>query len=243
MNKVLVLVAFLGMLGLIHQSQAASENSSQGAKAGKTEPVTQESSIGNEIQTQEQNKVMNQGGNSQIQTQEQNTVQPQNNANGKSNNEKASSNQGNEEKFSGSNVLSKQKQSEVAGAVQEMLQLAEGKPDNLGERIRTIAQNQKQNQIKLEQKVEKIQARSKLAKLFIGPNYKAINKAQEILEQNDRQIQELSQTLGQSLDESEQKQLAKEIKILEENNSELNSFLKNAQEGFSFFGWFNKLIS
>lgn len=228
--KKTLLIAFLLMFGLVVQTQAVSTSSNQGTKTGQTDVQAQGSQTGNAVKTQEQNKVMNQGENTQIQTQEQNAVQTQDSGKGKTSKGKSSSNP------------SEQRRSQVANAVQAMLQVAD-REGGIGQQVKVIAQNQNQNQVKLEQNIEKIQDRGGFAKFFIGPNYGEIKNAQKILEQNRLQIQQLNQIKNQLSNEGDQQQLAEQIKTLERVNREIETLLADAQEGFSLFGWLNKLIS
>lgn len=230
MKKILFITFLLMMFGLVVQTHAVSTNSNQGMKTGQTDAQNQVNQAGNAVQTQEQNKVMNQGENTQIQTQEQNAIQTQDSSKEKTNKGKSDSNP------------SEQRRSEVASAVQAMLQVAD-RDGGIGKQVRTIAQNQNQNQEKLEKNIEKIQSRGGLAKFFIGPNYGEIKDAQKTLEQNREQIRQLNQVRTQLSNEGDQTQLTEQIRILEQANQEIETLLADAQSGFSLFGWLNRLIS
>lgn len=232
MKKTLI-VASLLLFGLVVQTQAASTNSNQGNKSGQSDTtVTTGDQTGNAVQTNEQNRVMNQGENTQIQTQEQNVVETQNN--------NVTADKSNKGK-SGSNP-SEQRRSQVANAVRAMLQVAD-REGGIGQQVRVIAQNQNQNQVKLEQNIEKIQSRGGFAKFFVGPNYGEIKDTQKTLEQNKEQIRQLNQIRTQLSNQGDQQQLAEQIRILEQTNQEIEILLTNAQKGFSLFGWLNKLAS
>jgi hypothetical protein len=168
---------------------------------------------------------MNQGENTQIQTQEQNVIQVQDSAKNKDN--------------TGSG---EQRRSQVANAVQVILQIGE-RNSGVGQQVRTIAQNQTQNQAKLEQNIEKIQDRGNFAKFFIGPNYGEIKDAQKTLEQNREQIRQMNQIRTQLENISDQQQLTEQIRILEQANQEFEALIADNQKGFSLFGWLNKLVS
>lgn len=225
--KKTLLIAFLLMFGLVVQAQAVSTNSNQGTKSGQTDTAVTGNQAGNAVQTNEQNQVMNQGEDTQIQTQEQNSVQTKNNtATDKTNKGKSTS---------------EQRRSQVANAVQAMLQVAD-REGGIGQQVRVIAQSQNQNQVKLEQNVEKIQDRGGFAKFFVGPNYGEIKDAQKTLEQNREQIKQLNQIKNQLSNQSDQQQLTEQISILEQTNQEIETLLADAQKGFSLFGWLNKLI-
>ena len=239
-------IAFLMMFGLVAQTQAVGSSSNQGAKAGQADAAVQVQSASavqtqeqnqvrnqgeeTQIQTQEQNQVRNQGEETQIQTQEQNGVQVQGSNANKNNKGKSSSNP------------SEQRRSEVADAVQAMLQIAD-RDGGIGQQVRIVAQNQNQNQIKLEKNVEKIQSRGSFAKFFIGPNYGEIKDAQKTLEQNREQVRQLNQIKNQLSNQGDQQQLTEQIRVLEQTNQDIENLIGDAQKGFSLFGWFNELIS
>ena len=235
------LLAFSLMFGLVIQTQAASVNSNQGGKTGQIDPAKTEGQVGpaatgdqagNGTQINEQNRVMNQGENTQIQTQEQNSTQTQNDAvtANKSDKEKANANP------------SAQKRSQVANAVKAMLQVAD-REGGIGQQVRVIAQNQNQNQVKLEQNIDKVKSRGSFAKFILGPNYGEIKDAKKTLKQNREQIKQLNQIRTQLSNQENQQQLAEQIQILEQENQKIETSLNEAQKGFSLFGWLNKLIS
>ena len=228
--KKMSLVVLLLMFGLVIQTQAASTNANQNSKSGQSDTSAGITTQGSAIQTNEQNAIKNQGEVTQIQTQEKNTVQTQNNT---ATDETTKNNNSNS---------SQQKRSQVADAVQTMLQIAE-RNGGIGQQVRVIAQTQNQNQAKLDQNIEKIQSRSGFAKFFIGPNYGEIKDAQKTLEQNKEQIRQLNQIRTQLSNQGDRQQLTEQIRILEQANQDIETSLSNAQKGFSLFGWLNNLLS
>jgi len=205
-------------------SQIRTQNNEQvqaGANAGTgTEAQTQQ-------QTQQQlqdgtgagNQVQNQGETNQLQNSEQRQTQAQENS-----------------------ALAEKRRSQVANAVQEMLQIAE-RNGGIGHQVKTIAQTQIQNQEKLEASLQKIQSRSGFTKFFIGPNYSEINNAKKILEQNREQIKQLNQVKNQLVNQGDVQNLTLQIQTLEQANLEIENSLLTAQKGFSLFGWVFRLFS
>jgi len=177
------------------------------------------SGTGNQIQQQAQ--TANQGEKNQIQTNEQ--IGTQN---------------GNE---SGS-AVAEQRRSNVANAVQEMLQVTD-RNGGIGQQVKTIAQTQTQNQEKLEMSLQKVQDRSDFTKFFVGPNYGEINNAKKLLEQNKEQISQLNQVKDQLTNQDDVQKLAQQIQTLEQANLEIENSLETAQKGFSLFGWMFRMFS
>jgi len=134
-----------------------------------------------------------------------------------------------------------ERRSQVANAVQTMLQLAAANGNTgLGEQIRTIAQTQVQNQEKLEASLAKVQNRGTLARFLLGPNHREINKARQTLEQNRTQIQQLNEAKNQLTDQAAQAQLAEQISALEQTDAEVENSLSSSQAGFSLLGWVSR---
>jgi len=137
--------------------------------------------------------------------------------------------------------VAEQRRSEVANAVQEILQVAENNSE-IGQQIKTIAQTQAQNQEKLESSLQKVQNRSGLAKFFVGPDYKEINNANKLLEQNREQIKQLNQIKNQLVDQNDQEKLTEQVQLIEQTNQEIENVLDVSQKGFSLFGWLFRLF-
>ncbi len=135
-----------------------------------------------------------------------------------------------------------QRRSNVANAVQEMLQVA-NRNGGIGQQVKTIAQTQTQNQEKLEASLQKVQSRVGLAKFFVGPDYDEISNAKKILEQNKEQIEQLNQVKNQLANQGDQQILTEQIKTLEQSNLEIENSLGTAQKGFSLFGWMFRMFS
>ena len=135
-----------------------------------------------------------------------------------------------------------QRRSQVANAVQAMLQIAD-RNGGIGQQVREIAQTQTQNQEKLEAGLAKVQSRSKLAKFFFGPNYGEIKNAEKLLTQNQEQIAQLNQLKAQVANEGDAQSLTEQIQVLEQANAEIQNSLDQSQQGFSLLGWAFKLFA
>ncbi|MFA7654364.1 MAG: hypothetical protein WCX97_05035 [Candidatus Magasanikbacteria bacterium] len=137
--------------------------------------------------------------------------------------------------------VGEQRRSQVANAVQEILQIAD-KNSGIGEQVRVIAQAQNQIQEKLDASLQKIQNRSKLIKFFIGLNYNEIKNTKKVLEQNREQIEQLNELRTQLVNQVDLQNLTSQIQTLEQANTMVENSLNNIQSGFSLFGWLVKLF-
>jgi len=135
-----------------------------------------------------------------------------------------------------------QRRSQVANAVQAMLQIAD-RNGGIGQQVKEIAQTQNQNQEKLEAGLEKVRSRSLFAKFFIGANYGEINKTKKLLGQNQEQIAQLNQLKIQVVNEADAQSLAEQIQVLEQVNLEIQNSLDQSQQGFSLLGWAFKMFA
>ncbi|MFA5207775.1 MAG: hypothetical protein WC428_03880 [Candidatus Paceibacterota bacterium] len=220
--------------------------------AGNAYAVGQNSNPGT---VNQQNQVDNQGENTQIKTDDtvnsggqvqQKTQQQLQDGTGDGNqvqNQQQVQNQvsNQEETKQVQNDSGVQRRSQVSNAVQEMIQVAE-RSGGIGEQIRTIAQAQNQNQIKLEESIEKVQKRSNLVKFIAGPDYREISNAEKILEQNREQIQQINQIKMQLENSADQQVLTEQVQLLEVANLEIENVLNNSQKEFSLLGWMFKLF-
>lgn len=187
---------------------------------------------GMQIQQQDQQRIQDgTGEGSQIRNQE-----------GVSNNQVQNNQSGVQQKNQSDLDSAQLRRSQVANAVQEMIQVAD-RSSGVGEQIRAIAQTQNQNQENIEASLEKVQSRSGLLKFLIGSDYVEISNTQQILEQNQEQLQQLNQIKNQLTSESDQQALGEQIQLIEQINAEIKNTLENSQKGFSLLGWAFKLFS
>ena len=94
----------------------------------------------------------------------------------------------NELKYSPLNERARERRSQVATAVEELMNLSKTIDDKtVGEQIRVIAKKQARNQDTINQSIDKIEKRSKVANFFLGPDYKTVREAnRKILEDNEQ---------------------------------------------------------
>lgn len=127
------------------------------------------------------------------------------------------------------------RQSEVANAVHELLDVA-NRVGGIGEQVRVIAQTQQQNQTQIEVSVEKIQKQNKVTTFLIGPNHGEINKAAKLTVQNEEKIAELKALQMEMADQVEIQKTTEQIQVLEKANLEVKTTLTAVQKTFSLFG-------
>ena len=129
-----------------------------------------------------------------------------------------------------------QRRSRVANAVQEMLAVAERNP-GIGQQVRTIAQNQNQEQEEMENALEVTKKRSGVVKFFIGPNYKELKKVEDRIENHKNRLEELKGLRAQLENSADAEVLTQQIQIMEQIGAELENEVNEEKQGISLFGW------
>jgi hypothetical protein len=129
-----------------------------------------------------------------------------------------------------------QRRSRVANAVQEMLAVADRNP-GIGQQIRTIAQNQNQEQEEMEEALQATKKRSGVVKFFIGPNYKELKKVEDRIENHKNRLEELKGLRAQLENSADAEVLTQQIQIMEQIGAELENEVNEEKQGISLFGW------
>jgi hypothetical protein len=264
-NKILVffVVASVIVFGASYaEAENMQGNNAQAKTQTQAEVQTQSENNGGELQVQiqSQNQIQNENqndtssnatGSQMMQVREENQLQNSNEIKGESKSESSStkpnngtsSNQGGKEVDQVEPIqMAEQVRSDVANAVQAMLQIAD-RNGGVGAEIKLVAQAQNDNQIKIEDSIKKIDSRNGLAKFFIGPDYAEINNAQSVLEQNKAQVSQLNQIKAQITNQSDQQNLATQISNIEQANAKIETSLNQSGNSFSLFGWLFKMFN
>jgi len=132
----------------------------------------------------------------------------------------------------------------VANAAEALIRVS-NKVENqgIGDQIRIIAQTQTRNQDKINQSMDKAEARNSFAKFFIGANYKELKTAREAATENQLKIKELQNLLEQVATDADKLTIANQITVLYEESLNLNEQIRLADHSFSLFGWVSRIIS
>lgn len=153
--------------------------------------------------------------------------------------------QGNQ--VSNQNQIQTQNQGEdqqIMVATEQMQQLVdmEGLDEEVGEKVKKIAQQQVQAQNQIEVQVEKLQSKSGILKMLFGPDYDAIQSLKQQMQQNQQRIQQLQTLANEVKNEEDQIQVEKAISTLVEENTVLQDKIKTEENINSIFGWLIRLF-
>jgi len=210
-------IVMLGLFVAPAFAFAVSDNANQG--------VSTQNSVATQAQTQ------NAGTDTQIQTQTTTETEQQT--------QTAQDVESTKQQYTVKNSTAETRSSEVAKAVQDMLEVA-NRVNNLsiGEQIRDIARAQNLAVDAGNKAVDKASSRSDIAKFFIGADYGQIKEAKKVMEQNQIRIRELQQIMLQLDNEADKTEIQEQINVLELQNLNLANQVNEIDSGFSLFGWF-----
>lgn len=217
MKKLSILIVTIAVLSLSSVAYAAkNETGTQGAS----------NQTGNQILNQNQVQTQNQSEDTQLQvnTQEQENLE-----------EGADTGVQNRSQNAVENM------SNVADQVQQLLQVRTS--GGIGEQVRQIAQEQKQAQNQTQMELGNVDNRAGLLKSLIGPDYKALNNIQKVMEQNQLRIQQLEQLQNQLTNQSDITMIQETIQALTEQNIALQDRITLEEKSGSLLGWLFKLLT
>ncbi len=181
------------------------------------------------VQTQEKNKVMNKGENTQIQTQEQNAVQT------------GDETKGNENKENKGQLNAESYRNAVASFVQGLLAVAD-RESGIGQEVRVIAQQQNNIKVRTSDLINAVENRNKVKTFLIGTSYKNLGELRSQMVQARNQVEQLKKLSESAENEQSKIELQNQIQVLEQEQTRINDFITQNESQFSLFGWAVKLF-
>ncbi len=134
-----------------------------------------------------------------------------------------------------------QQMSEVATQVQQLLQIRT--TGGIGEQVRAIAQAQNQAQAQIQEQLNKLESKGKLARLLTGTDFGAVKNLKQQLEQNRLRVQQLEQLQNQLSNREDIALVHETIQALIQENTFLQERVVAEEQTRSLFGWLLKLAS
>lgn len=247
-NKFLVSLAIVSLAAIGMFAFAKGDNGQvQVQVQGSSEEVQGQGDVQIQVQTENENGNDENATGTQLQTREENKIHENNGVNGENQNElestssEDSTNTDQEVEKAEPVRMAEQVRSEVANAVQQMLDVAD-RNGGIGEQIRIIAQSQNENQLKIENSIKKIEGRGSVARFVIGPNYAEINNTQQLLDQNKGRIAQLNEMMAQVTNQGDQQKLQNQIAVLEKADIQIQASINDSERGFSLLGWLFRIL-
>lgn len=130
--------------------------------------------------------------------------------------------------------------SEVAKQVQELLQVKT--TGGIGEQVRQIAQEQNQAQSQIQEQLNKLESKSRLARLLTGTDYGSVKNLKAQLVQNQVRIKQLEQLQNQLSNQGDLALIQETIQALIQENTALQERITAEEQTKSLFGWLFKLF-
>lgn len=139
-------------------------------------------------------------------------------------------------------ATTKQRMSEVAKFVQELLDTKEAK-GGIGKQVREVAQAQSQAQEQTQNQINKLEQRKGLIKKVFGPDYKAVKSLKQLVEQNQSRIKLLEQLRAQATNQGDLAVTQEATQSLSALNISLQELIKAEENVKSLFGWLPRLLA
>lgn len=226
MKRLSILIISIAVLSVNSLVFAAKNNETESQAGSQAQQQNQQqlqisnSPTANQVQNQNQVNTQNQGQDSQLQVE----IQEQENLG-----------EGHEEGLQNRNQNTIENMSEVAKQVQQLLEIRE--VGGIGEQVKQIAQEQNRVQIQIQEQLNKLESKSKLARFLTGTDYGAIKNLKAQLVQNQIRIKQLTQLQNQLSNQGDITMVQKTIQALVQENTSLQEIITAEEQTKSMFGW------
>lgn len=131
--------------------------------------------------------------------------------------------------------------SAVASFVQSLLAVAD-REGGIGQQVRVVAQQQNGTKDKVAESIDKVEKRSKLKSFLIGTDYKNTGALRSEMVQTRNQIAQLKRLADKAENDQDKNELQNQIQALEQEQTNIESFITQNEDKFSLFGWAVKLF-
>jgi len=131
--------------------------------------------------------------------------------------------------------------STVANFVQNLLSVAD-REGGIGEQVRVIAQKQNDSDKTTTGAIGKIEKRSAIKTFLLGTDYKNIGALRSEMVKTRNQIGQLNRLIVDAESEQSKVELQTQIQYLEQEQTNIDSFISQNENKFSLFGWAIKLF-
>ncbi len=129
--------------------------------------------------------------------------------------------------------------SAVANFVQALLKTASSTDQSIGQQVRIIAQEQNKNNTTTAEVIDRIKNRNKIKTFLFGSDYKNLGALRSEMVQTRNRLEKLNKVMEKATSTPE---IQAQIKILEQTQTKIESFIKTQESKFSLFGWLVKLF-
>ncbi|KKP33012.1 MAG: hypothetical protein A2312_01135 [Candidatus Staskawiczbacteria bacterium RIFOXYB2_FULL_32_9] len=134
------------------------------------------------------------------------------------------------------------RRSAVANFVQKLQEVA-NRQSGIGQQVKIIAQEQNQSEETTLQAMEKVQTRSKVRTFFLGTDYKNLGTLRSEMVQTRNRLNQLEDLAENIQDENDKEEFQNQMQALEQEQQNIEDFIKSQESKFSLFGWLVKLFN
>lgn len=160
----------------------------------------------------------------------------------KNKNEVQTKNQGEEKQIEVKTEESEELTQKVSDQVHELIDTV-GVKKGIGQQVKEIAQNQIKNQENIKSSLAQLQLRKYFVKFFIGSDKKAVQDAEEQLEQSKLMVQQLEELKLKTKNTADIQQLQETIDLITYQNTSLQEKIDLESNSKGMFGWLLKLFN
>lgn len=132
--------------------------------------------------------------------------------------------------------------SAVSSFVQSLLDVAD-REGGIGTQVRVIAQAQQDSATTTASAIERVESRNALKTFLIGSDYKNLGVLRSEMVKMQNNLNQLKTLLGSTTDSTDQATIDAQIQALEQEQTNIRSFITAREKSFSLFGWFSKLFA
>ena len=141
------------------------------------------------------------------------------------------------------NVMTQERleDSEVGSQVRQLLETKT--TGGIGDQVRQVAQDQIQAHTQIQDQLDKLDSKGKLARVLTGTDLDAVKNLKQQLEQNQLRIELLTQLKDQLFNQGDITMVEETIQALTEENTTLQDRISMEEQTKSLFGWLLRLFA
>jgi len=129
----------------------------------------------------------------------------------------------------------------VAIFVKGLLEVS-GRVGRIGEKVRTVAQEQASTTEKTIEAIDKVEKRSNFKTFLIGSDYKNLGAIRQEIVQTRNRLNDLNRDLEKVASSTSKTAVMNQIQLMEQEQTKLENFVNTNENRFSLFGWFVKMF-
>lgn len=131
----------------------------------------------------------------------------------------------------------------VGEAVKNLLDVADNEDEEVSDKIKEIANEQDNNKDDVAEKIDAIKNRNAMITFLIGTDFGNVGQLRSDMVKVGNQIDQLKRVLDQITNADSKAVIQTQIQKLEQEQQQIDAFIKANEDKFSLLGWLVKLFS